>query len=166
MYSYIALTYRITFLPSSDDNNTVFSEWITYDVFTRVTGVSSIKCAINQYLSGLSFTLDSMADAYHWWGRCSNFSAGYTKRVGMCWTSDVTLVQGSNGSLSLPGERVVIDGMRIAYQDYDTLYHMRWSYIFCLVLDGMYMYSASLDLPCDSMTLYNYIKYCFTLEKL
>ena len=105
-----------------------------------MSGLSVIKCATNQYLSGLAFILDTTADAYLWWGRCTNFSIGYTTREGMCWTSEVTLVQGSNGSLSLPGERAVMNGLRISYEDYSVFYHMRWSYIFCLVLDGIILY--------------------------
>ena len=124
-----------TFLVSSDDG-TIFSEWVSYDVFTRITGVSRISCAMNQYLSGLAFTPE--LGAYLWWGRCTNLSAGYMKEEGMCWTSDVKLAQGSNGSLSVPGERVVMDRIRIDYEDYlvNEFYRTRWSYVFCLVLDG------------------------------
>ena len=123
------------------DNSSTFSEWISYDVFARVIGVSWIRCAKeNQYLSGLAFAIDPEIDAYVWSGRCTNLTAGYTKKEGLCWTSSAMLTQGSNGSVSVTGERVVIDGIKIEYLDYlnSAFYHTRWSYDFCLVSDGTY----------------------------
>ena len=127
-----------TFLLSSDNGTTIISEWVSYDVFTRITGISRISCAMNQYLSGLAFTPDSELGAYVWCGRCTNLSAGYMKEEGMCWTSDVKLVQGFNRSLSMPGERVVMDRIKIEYEDYlvNEFYRTRWSYVLCLILDG------------------------------
>ena len=109
-----------------------------YVVLSRNTGVSWIRCALHQYLSGLTFSIDPMADIYLGLARCTNVSIGYTKREGFCWISNVTLVQGSNGSLSLPGERVVMDGIKISYEDYlvDDFYHTQWNYVFCLIVDG------------------------------
>ena len=52
-----------------DNSIGIFSEWVSYDSFTRLTGVT------NQYLSGLAFVKDVAHDVYHWWGRCSNLSA-------------------------------------------------------------------------------------------
>ena len=39
---------------------------------------------------------------------------------------------------------VVMDGLRqrISYEDFHNLYNMRWSYIFCIVLDGIYMHTV------------------------
>ena len=90
-----------------DNSIGIFSEWVSYDSFTRLTGVT------NQYLSGLAFVKDVAHDVYHWWGRCSNLSAIYMKREGFCWMSsgESRLVQGSNGSLSLPKDTVVMDSL-------------------------------------------------------
>ena len=109
--------------------------------------MSWISCAMNQYLSGLAFTLDPELDTYLWWYRCTNLSANYVKEEGMCWTSDIKLAQGSNGSLSMPGERMVMDRIRIDYEDYliNEFYHTYWSYVFCLVLDG----TRSECIPCS-----------------
>ena len=138
-----------TFLPLPD-NSTTSSEWISYDVFTRVTGVSWIRCAKNQYMSGLAFAIDPEIDAYVWWGRCTNLTAGYTKREGLCWTLSATLAQGSNGSVSVTGERVVIERIKIEYFDYlnSAFYHTRWSYDFCLVSDGTYSVCIYSDVQC------------------
>ena len=93
---------------------------------------------MNQYLSGLAFTLDPELDTYLWWGHCTNLSAGYVKVESVCWTSDIKLAQGSNGSLSMPGERMVMDRIRIDYEDYliNEFYRTRWSFVVCLVIDG------------------------------
>ena len=54
----------------------------------------------------------------------------------------MTLVQGSNGSLSLPGEMLVMDRIRITYESYlfRDFYH-----VFCLVVDGMYCNSTCIS---------------------
>jgi hypothetical protein len=38
------------------------------------------------------------------------------KTEGFCWVHDMTLVQGYNGSLSLPGETLVMDGIKMTYE--------------------------------------------------
>ena len=125
------------------DNGTgIISEWVSYDTFSRLTGVSWLRCAaLNQYLSGLAFVRNVAHNVYHWWGRCSNLSAVYMKREeGFCWMSsgESQLVQGSNGSLSVPADNIVMDSVKIEYPDYGigAFYHTRWSYRFCLVFDG------------------------------
>ena len=134
--TFLVLYFNRAFLPLLEDT---FSEWISYDVWSRHTGVSWIRCSLNQYLSGLAFAKDPTADVYVWSARCTNLPVGYTKRELFCWNSNATLVQGSNGSLSLPGESVVIERIKISYEDYyvNNFYHTRFNYVFCLVIDGM-----------------------------
>lgn len=135
------LPLLITACTFPDNSTGIFSEWIPYDIFAKFTGVSWIRCAnTNQYLSGLAFVWDVAHNVYHWWGRCSNISAIYMKREGFCWMSSGTsLVQGSNGSVSVPADTIVMDSVRIEYPDYatDAFYNTQWSYRFCLVIDGI-----------------------------
>ena len=113
------LVLNFILFPSLGDESK-FLQWITYnDIVSSIfTGVSWSRCALNQYLSGLVFSIDPTTDAYLWSGRCTNVSVGSRKREGFCWTSNVTLVQGSNGLLSLPREMLVMDGIRITYESY------------------------------------------------
>ena len=57
------------------------------------TGVSWIKCALNQYLSGLAFSIDPMTKSISGLsGRCTILSVGYQTREGSCWMSNVMVV--------------------------------------------------------------------------
>ena len=42
------------------------------DVLSRNTGVSWIRCALHQYLSGLAFSIDPTENIYLWSARCTN----------------------------------------------------------------------------------------------
>lgn len=121
--------------PATSDES---AEWIGASDARPTRGFSRISCLRNQYLSGLAYTIDPEALTYVWWGRCTNFPVGYTTEESHCWESSTILAQGSNRSLSLPGEKVVVAKVKLEYPNYIgyDYYNTQWRCSFCTVIDG------------------------------
>jgi hypothetical protein len=95
-YPYLSdsILHYYTFLPSLDDNrSTSYWKSVSDMEIISTTGISLIRCALNQYLSGLAFYIDPMVPTLSIWSaKCTNVSLGHQKREGFCWIADITLV--------------------------------------------------------------------------
>ena len=119
----------------------IVSEWVLYDDRSVSTGRGSIACTLDQYLSGLSYTLSEDNASFISWGRCSTLPPGYSLKESHCWTSERTLVQGSNGTVALQSSQVVPQRIEIEYLGIlwflpNLYFWTRWSYVFCEIVDG------------------------------